>query len=276
MKIRYASDLHVDLNTEYFNVKEEDIINKLNLKDIDLLVLAGDTAEYPVNLKFCKKILDIYPNLKIIEIGGNHLYYSCSSLCMPMNETDDLCRAFNKENNRYYYLNNDSIIIDDIKFIGSTMWTKLGERFGRVVKIVRSLNDFRYILNDNLDTIKPQDIVEQFEKSIKFILKEVNNYKGKSIVITHHAPFLDYNTDYYDDISHAFGINLEEEYLHKLKRLPVKWIYGHTHINKDTTLNTKLGSIECVCNQFGYKGESEHGSQFTAWKTYNKNKKIEI
>ena len=51
MKIRYASDLHVDLNTRYFGVSEQEILEKLNLDGMDMLILAGDTAEFPLNLK---------------------------------------------------------------------------------------------------------------------------------------------------------------------------------------------------------------------------------
>ena len=57
MKIRIASDLHVDLNSKYYGVSEQEIIERLNLDGMDMLILAGDTAEYPKNLSFVDKIM---------------------------------------------------------------------------------------------------------------------------------------------------------------------------------------------------------------------------
>lgn len=269
MKIKYASDLHVTLNKNYFNVSEDYIIERLNLEDIDILVLAGDTDEYPNNLSFCEMLLNKYPKLKIIEVGGNHLYYSGLHLCKSMYEIDVDCRKFHTVEDRYFYLNNDKIEIDNITFIGSVMWTGLGEYFGHIKKIYNCLNDFNYILNYDLTTIKPQDIIAEHNISKKIIFSNINRCKTeKCIVVTHHAPFL----DYIDSISHAFGVNLDEDFK-ELKRIPNYWVYGHTHKNMDNVLNN---GIKCVCNQFGYKGESEYGSQFNAWTTFDANKIIEI
>lgn len=271
MKIRYASDLHVDLNTQFYSITKEEIIKKLNLENIDLLILAGDTAEYPYNLHFCEDVMDLYPNLKIIEIAGNHLYYSCHKRLISMDVIDDLCRMFADIHENYYFLNNDTVILNGIKFIGSTMWTRLGEYFGHVKRIVSSMNDFRTILDNNLDNITADYIMKKHDKSIKFIIKEINNSEGECIVITHHAPFL----KLYSSISHAYGINLQNK-LKYLKKYPKYWIYGHTKENEDKILEFKRGRIECICNQLGCFEESKYGSQFNSWKTYKENKEIEL
>lgn len=271
MKIRYASDLHVGLNTRYYDVKEDDIIKKLNLDNIDLLILAGDTDEYPENLYFCKKLMELYPKLKIIEIAGNHLYHSCDKYFKSMQDIDNYCRSFAKEHENYYFLNNNSVIINNVKFIGSTMWTRLGETFSNVVQITNCLNDFRYIYNDDYGCINYSDIIKLHDKSWNYIKKELNNSEQECVVITHHAPFL----EYLSPISHAFGIELKQK-MKYLKKYPKYWVYGHTHVNHDKTLEFKRGKIECICNQFGYNGESEQGSQFDAWKTYDENKEIEL
>lgn len=269
MRIKYASDLHVTLNKDYFNVSENYIIDKLNLDNIDILVLAGDTDEYPNNLSFCEILLNKYPKLKIVEVGGNHLYYSGLRLCKSIQEIDEDCRKFSEIENRYFYLNNNTVEIDNITFIGSVMWTGLGEYFGHIKKICNTLNDFNYILNDKLQTISPTDIIKQHNTSKKFIIESINKCETeKCIVATHHAPFL----DYIDSISHAFGVNLDEDFK-KLKRIPDYWIYAHTHKNLDKELNC---GIKCLCNQFGYKGENQYGSQFDAWKTFDTNKFVDI
>ena len=265
MKIGYASDLHVKLNTTYYNVSEQDIIDKLNLDGIDLLILGGDTCEYPNNLKFCSKLMKLYPSLKIIEVAGNHLYYSCTDKWLTMSEINNICREFSNTYPNYKFLENESIVIDNVKIIGSTMWTKLGERAGYQMKIQSSLNDFRYILNDKYDKITCSDIVKLHEKSIKYITKEINNCEAeKCIVVTHHAPFF----EYYSDISHAFGIDLTTK-LRRLKKMPNYWIYGHTHINRNKILMFNKGIIQCLSNQMGYEGESQWSDKFDAWQTYS-------
>lgn len=271
MKIRYASDLHIDLNAEYYNVTEQEIIDNLNLKDVDILILAGDTAEYPNNLSFVDKIIEQYPKLKIIEVPGNHLYYSCLKFELSMNEIDMVCKLHMQKQDNYYFLNKNKLEIDGVTFIGAIMWTKCGEHFGYQRKIMSCMNDFRVILTNKHELITPVDMAKRCENARKFICSTLNKTKGKCIVITHHAPFFEYHSD----ISHAFGINLDSS-LCRLKHYPEYWIYGHTHINQDKTLKYKNGEIKCVCNQFGYRGEAEQGSQFNAWLTYDKNKEIII
>ncbi len=109
--IRYASDLHVTLNRTCFDISEDYIIQQLNLDGVDILVLAGDTDEFPYNLTFCEKLMNLYPDLTIIEIAGNHLYYSCSNKLLSMSEIDDKCRLFAQEYKNYHFLNNESIIM---------------------------------------------------------------------------------------------------------------------------------------------------------------------
>lgn len=271
MKVRIASDLHVDLNEMCYNISPQEIINKLSLKGIDLLILAGDTAEYPKNLAFCLKIMEQFPELKIIEIPGNHLYYTGEKLFLSMDEIDDLCRNFAKDYENYYFLNNNVVTIDNIDFIGSTMWTRLGERFSYIKTIVRCLSDFYCILNNNYELISYHDIIKLHNKSWEFIKNSLNKSKNECVVITHHAPFY----EYLSEVSHAFGIDLKQR-LCRLKHLPKCWIYGHTHVNSSKKFVCKNGDFPMITNQFGYKGESEQGSQFNAWQTFDNNKTIEL
>ena len=189
MKIRYASDLHVDMNTKYYGITEQEILDKLNLDGMDMLILAGDTAEYPLNLQFVDLIMANYPELKIIEIPGNHLYYSCVDRKRTMNEIDMACKLHADINDNYYFLNKNKIEIDGITFIGAIMWTKCGEHFGYQMEIARRLNDFRYILTNKKELITPVDMAKRCENARKFICSTLNKTNGKCVVITHHAPY---------------------------------------------------------------------------------------
>ena len=272
--IRYCSDIHVDLNTNYYDISKVELMQKLNLYNVDILILAGDTAEYPKNLHFIDYISSHYPKLKIVEVGGNHLYYSCTTLNMTMKEIDKACKAHNKVNENYYYLERDTVALDNIKFIGCAMWTKMGEgRTGYMMKIKNCLNDFNFILAEKNRRFDLKDAIDLHEKSRRFITKEVNNTpeNQECIVITHHAPFY----EYYSDISHAFGIDMSKT-IRRFKHTPKCWVYAHTHVNKDNCFETKDSYMPILSNQFGYKGEAEQGSQFNAWKTFDSYKRLEI
>jgi len=273
LKIRYASDLHVGINTKHYGMTNVEIMQSLNLYDIDVLILAGDTDEYPKNLHFIDYVSSHYPKLKIIEVGGNHLYYSGLLLHMDIKEINKYCKKHNEVNPNYYFLENNTVTIDNVKFIGSTMWTKLGEYFGIQMKCMNALNDFRYILGEYPHTLTAKNCRIMHEKARKFITKEVNSTPEymECIVITHHAPFL----DRIDDISHAFGIDLTKT-IKRFKKCPKAWVYGHTHINKNITGKTKYDDFPIICNQYGYEGECEYDSQFNAWKTFDSNKKLEV
>lgn len=275
-KIMYASDIHYDLNTKYYDISKIELMQKLNLYDVDILILAGDTAEYPKNLHFIDYISSHYPKLKIIEVGGNHLYYSCINLGMTMKEIDKACKAHNKINENYYYLECDTVVLNNIKFIGCAMWTKMGYGMtGYMMKIKSCLNDFQYILSEKNKRFDIGDAVNLHEKSRRFIVKEVNNTleNQECIVITHHAPFYEYHSE----VSHAFGIDMSKT-IKRFKNCPILWVSGHTHINdKDRYIQNKgFKYVRVASNQFGYKGEAEHGSQFNAWTTFNSNKRLEI
>ena len=58
MKIRYASDLHVELNTTYYNISEQDIIKKLNLKDKEISSILASLYDVNKNQVY-KRCLDI-------------------------------------------------------------------------------------------------------------------------------------------------------------------------------------------------------------------------
>jgi len=171
-KIKYCSDLHVDINTRYYDLTDIEIMQSLNLYDIDILVIAGDTAEYPKNLRFVDFVSKHYPNLKIVEVGGNHLYYSCGILHMTIDEINHRCKKHNESNPNYFFLENDTIVLNNIKFIGTTLWTKLGERAGIQMKCVQALNDFRHIIRHYPRYINAKDYSQMCEKARKFIVKE--------------------------------------------------------------------------------------------------------
>lgn len=273
MKIRYASDLHIDINT----ISDIEIMQKLNLYNIDVLILAGDTASYPNNLNFADKISQFYPNIKIIEVGGNHLYYAF----LEMIHINNACKKHHEDNPNYYFLENDSVILDNIKFIGANLWTDLGKTEDNIKACTQALRDFNTIpVRDKSDVgfhiFKAEDCIKFHNKSKRYIKKEVEATPDNMncIVITHHAPFMQY---YKDEVSHAFCTDLTK-YIANFNKAPRAWIFGHTHINMfSPELSLKNGKhMPILCNQFGYKDESKYSTLFNAYSTFDSDAIIEV
>ncbi len=244
MKIlKYLSDIHLELRPTMEHPKLIPYwqFNK-SIHDDYYLALVGDIGNFSNhNLQlFLKKVSPHYK--QIFYIPGNHEYYNGEK-----NEIDlklkQLCESFDN----IMYMNNHTFMIDDIKIIGSTLWTKISD-----VNISRGINDYYNIKKDDKN-ITIDDTNQWNREAIQFIEKELTS---KCIVLTHHAPLYcnpsinlytadpiylngKYNDAFHNDLSYLF------------KNKICVWIYGHTHYANQSKYN------QCILatNQLGYKNE---------------------
>ena len=267
--MRYASDLHLEMYGEHHDL---DLlpINKLwnfnsNKTDTYYLALVGDIGNpFHLNLsRFFDKIANKYKH--IFYIAGNHEYYSIEKIKNNINdhkkEISILCQKYQN----IYFMDNDIITIDGINFIGSTLWTNIPQDKSEIVK--KSMNDYRYIYNNDKTNITIENTNNWNAESINFIKKSLELVDGPIVILTHHAPLFNnpqlnilcadqkYNTS---DIIYAFHNDLDwildESYDIML------WIYGHTHYsNKFTHKN-----IIFATNQLGYQYENTGYGEFSA------------
>jgi len=241
MKIQYASDLHIEFQSnEYF-------LNENPIKPIgDILILAGDILplsyidEYNVFFDYLSN------NFKYTYwIPGNHEYYGY--------DIQTYGNSFKKEiRNNVFLLNNQSIIHEDTKFIFSTLWTKINDYNSLIIQ--RSMNDFRVIKN-NGRRLSISDYNDLHKQDLHFIKQEVANSNSENIVvISHHVPtFQNYPKEYLGSaLNSAFAIELSE-YIEKSNI--DYWIYGHSHNN---TKSFTIGKTEMRTNQLGYVQNGEN------------------
>lgn len=143
------------------------------------------------------------------------------------------------------FLNKCSVIIGNIKFIGTTMWTKTTkEPFSRITD---SRTVFKNVNEYNLE----------FYECLDWLTAELNNEtlineEYDIIVITHHLPsrklchpkFINNpcSTCYYADIFNRLNLD-------KVKY----WFAGHTHEYSEITYNT----TKIIVNPYGYPGEEK-------------------
>lgn len=248
MKIRIMSDIHNDVNYEFpFSLSD---VNKFTIVAGDISGSINDTIRWVNN------------NMKNgIIIGGNHSGYSESK--KSLQEIDKDLSEYYKLSDNVSYLQNAYKIIDDIVFIGATLWTDFklyGENFQiwDMQNAVKYMNDYRYNhFSDNNEKriLRPEDTLNMFNKSIKFIEETAKKFPDKKIVvITHHAPSIkSIASKYLNGYANAcYASNLEQFILDNSN---IKlWVHGHVHSNFDYM----IGDCRVVCNPRGYERYQEN------------------
>lgn len=234
------SDLHLEHGTKF-------VLEKI--EGVDFLILAGDIGSYKSHLPFIKDCASKY---KVLYVLGNHEFYGYT-----LKEVRDFWKSVELEN--FYFLDNSSVIIDGIKFIGSTLWTNFDNENPFVIMDAYSkITDYKKIIaSDNSDFISPYDILEEFKESIDFIKKEIDiTADFKKVVITHHAPSVESVNEKYLQNYH----NLKNNYYYTsdLDNLILYsdislWIHGHMHTSSDYI----LGDTRVICNPHGYPKEQK-------------------
>jgi len=282
MKIKVVSDLHLEFSD----------VNIPNDENCDVLVLSGDimTAEdlhdHPessygmysnVNLDnlgrrqlvalrfrdFLKRVSFNFPH--VVYVAGNHEFYH-GRWDASLDHLREECSKFPN----VYFLERDMKIIDDVIFVGGTLWTDMNKGDSLTLFTVRGMmNDFRVIKkdNDNWTNLKPVDTTIRHKQTLDYIRLIVDDNKDKKcVVVGHHSPsFLSTHMIYQDEtlMNGCYHSSLEDFIM---DRPQIKlWTHGHTHYAFDYV----IGDTRIVCNPRGYEGYEPDGG-------WDKTKFIEI
>jgi predicted phosphodiesterase len=241
MKIRLLSDLHTEFRLPYKTHAMSEYHGE------DVLVLAGDIASGATNtMDVIKHFLDCgFPN--VVYVPGNHEYYGTN-----INDFDskmfDKCAATPGA----YFLNQMNITIDNVLFVGATLWTNFADNFFSQSYAKRTVNDFRQIRN--FTTSHAYDLYYKHLDYIKLHYETRSN--RKVVVVTHFLPAReciaprwrngDLLNDYFANDLGSMIADMQD----------TTWLFGHTH---DAT-DFKIGNTRLVCNPHGYHGSSEPGT----------------
>ena len=101
MKLHVLSDLHIEFAD--FSPPET---------DADVVILAGDIG---VGLDGIEWVARRFPKASVVYVPGNHEFYG-----HDIGLTDQLKAAAPAD---IHILNNDKLELDDIRFLGCTLWT---------------------------------------------------------------------------------------------------------------------------------------------------------
>jgi hypothetical protein len=265
-KIKVISDMHLEFWDFNKIPKIMDRKFPVALDDEDtILCCAGDIGLFSKYASTYKPFFQLMSTRfkHVIVVPGNHSYYNSSEWGNENDYWKDKKIPYN-----VHYLDNKSIIIDDILFIGSCLWTDFNNSDPiAMLKASRGMNDFITIKKKESEVVadygqiiqsnrlSPEDTVIRHKESVAFIKKELSEYPDmKTVVVTHHGASSSCVPNMYrgDGLNPAYYTNLEDLILDNQQ---IKyWFSGHTH----TSLQFEIGFTKYIINPFGYYYQEEN------------------
>lgn len=239
LKIQIISDLHFEFG-----------YGDIDFSIADVLILAGDVHVGSNGLDW---IMDTVKSIPVIYVLGNHEYYK-QSYPKLLYKLRDKAKGSN-----VHLLENESVVLDGIRFHGATLWTNF-ELFGDPqvagYHSQQSMNDYKYIRRDPMySKLRSIDVYNIHKVSCDWLKKSlVESNEKRNVVVTHHAPSKKSLPSHRqnDLLSAAYASNLEDMIL---ETKPDLWIHGHIH----TCMDYHVGKTRIICNPHGYLTEPYNG-----------------
>lgn len=264
MKIALCSDLHLEFGDIYLPNKENadvlilsgDIMIAQDLHDHPepdiphtpeiLKILGSRQLKAQLYRDFLKRCSSEFPH--VIYLAGNHEFYN-GKWPMGVQYLRDECSKFKN----IHYLEMDSVEIDEVTFVGGTLWTDMNRGDPLTLHAIKDLmNDFQIIRNSDkgFRALSPDDVAERHRHTVQYIKNVIaEKHDKKFVVVGHHAPSkLSTHPWYANDqlMNGAYSSDLSEFIMdHPQIKL---WTHGHTHHNFDYM----IGDTRIVCNPRGY------------------------
>ena len=276
-KIAICSDLHLEF---------EDI-NLKNTEGAEVLILSGDIMiaedlhNHPemnygmyssVNLAdlgrrqqvalrfrdFLKRVSFQFPH--VVYVAGNHEFYH-GKWKASLDYLREECAKFSN----VYFLENDIKVINEVSFIGATLWTDCNKGDPLTLHALADMmNDYRVIRNDEhgYTKLRPAHTVHRHQQTLSYLKQVLVDMKDKKVVfVGHHAPSAMSTHDRYKHNVHyvmngGYHSELSEFILdHPQIKL---WTLGHMH----DPHSYYIGDTYVVCNPRGYLGADPNAATF--------------
>ena len=278
MKIKLVSDLHLEFSDCFINNNEGadvlilggDIMIAQDLHDhpepantADQAAIANGTGLGRRQLTaqrfrdFFKRCSFQFPH--VIYIMGNHEFYN-GKFYAGVDYMREECAKYPN----VYMLEQDMKIIDNVVFVGGTLWTNMNRRDPLTMHAIEGMmNDFRIIRNDarNYAAMSALDVAIRHDKTLAYIEHIVHEHRNKKcVVVGHHSPsFQSVNPIYAHETLMNGGYHSDlSEFIMDHPQIKL-WTHGHTHHPFDYV----IGETRIVCNPRGY--ENDGYSEDTGW-----------
>lgn len=184
MRLLVISDIHLEFGP--FRLSEP-------MPEFDVAVFAGDMHKPIVaGIDWMSDQCEAGPlrNRGIVYVAGNHEFYNSE---MKGNLATGTERA---EAAGINLLHRRTVVIEDVRFIGCTLWTDyrlLGTPKPSMVFAGQELNDHRLIRyreeGGHFSRFMPWHAAAEHRLDLAFIRSELQTaHAGPTVVVTHHAP----------------------------------------------------------------------------------------
>ena len=268
MKIALASDVHLEFGDLDFD----------NTDNADVLILGGDICvgsdmaqrdpyntmgeEYRSNRfhAFFQRCCDRFPH--VIFVVGNHEHYHGDFPKTVPHFKDVLGYLPN-----LHILEKEIWVLDDVTFIGGTLWTDMNRRDTRTLHAISGMmNDFRCVNN----SAKPADqrgwtgrftttdAADDHDAMVEYIrLMIEGKWDQKFVVVGHHAPsrLSTHPRWAHEAIMNGGYSSVLDDFILDHPQIKL-WTHGHTHEDFDYC----IGSTRILCNPRGYVNYEERAN----------------
>lgn len=234
MLVQVLSDIHCefhkDLGVSWLQSLKPTEVDVALGDSPEVLIVAGDLSSIECFDHIFMALCAMFPH--VVYVTGNHEYYRHSPV--------EVHRKLEKMVKLYpnlHWLNNSSVVINGVKFLGMTLWFRDDPLN---VMFEQNMGDFLVIKD-----FKPW-VYKQNEKSLEKLRTEID----VDVVVTHHLPHPDCVSHFYrgSSLNRFFLCDVSNEMASLKPRL---WVHGHTHGDRDFM----VGETRIVCNPMGYPGE---------------------
>ena len=221
----------------------------------DVIIAAGDIHD-PLS-EGVRWLAERANGRPVIYVPGNHEWYAHRKR-FTVREEAARAQALAAELG-IHLLQNAEVVIDGIRFLGSTLWTDyeiFGDRTRAMRDARRWLNDHRVIFPSVAGVpLAPSEALGWHRQSASWLEATLREpFAGETVVVTHHLPHPKSIHPRFaeDEVTPAFCSDLSELVEGSGA---VLWVHGHTH----TSCDYFAGPTRVVCNPKGYGPMSRSG-----------------
>ena len=252
MFYRPINDIHREFDRFYFQRYMKKRPNDwhiyeptpLNTDKNTVLGIAGDIDTRYYTVDFLVKMAARFK--AVVCVLGNHDYWRRDLTTWPQKMKGELAKA---GVSNVHVLARETVVIDGVRFIGSTLWTDFNKGDNLVLNAAQeTMNDYKFMRKmDYSRLVKPLDLLAEHHKDRDFIFSFANN-EERMVVLSHHAPSwksVDFSRYGIGPINSLYATEFGNEISYSNFNI---WHHGHIHTFRDYLIyNTRI-----ICNPRGY------------------------
>lgn len=231
--------------------------------DADVIVLAGD-VHVPAT-RSLDWIARNFSDTPVVYVLGNHDYYQ-----VPQSGDEELqtyLQVLDRARERarqlgIHLLENDTVEIDGVRFIGATLWTDFRLGFDppmfekmRAARGRDGMNDYRRIKRPSEKhpgqrrRMRPIDTIGLHIDTLNYAREAFRvPFEGPKVMVSHHAPHPNsLHSDRIGYLDHCYASDLSA--ILQRPEAPDLWIHGHIHKRSDY----RIGKTRIVANPLGLR-----------------------